>query len=87
VGATRGHIIIQFLAESVILTFTGGIAGIAAGIGAVWLITSAAGWATVVTSTAVFLPLAVALLVGIFFGLYPACRAAGMNPITALRYD
>lgn len=87
VGATRGHIIIHFLAESVILTFTGGIAGIAAGLGAVWLITSIAGWETAVTYAAVFLPLFVSVLVGIFFGLYPACRAASMNPIAALRYE
>lgn len=87
VGATRGHIIVQFLAESVILTFTGGIAGIAAGIGAVWLITSVAGWETAITYLSIFLPLLVSVLVGIFFGLYPAFRAANMNPITALRYE
>jgi putative ABC transport system permease protein len=87
VGATRGHIILQFLAESVILTFAGGIAGIAAGIGAVWLISTFAGWATALNWVAVFLPLGVAMLVGIFFGLYPACRAASMNPISALRYE
>ena len=87
VGATRGHIIMQFLAESVILTFTGGIFGIAAGIGAVLLITTVAGWETAVTCWAVFLPLIVSVLVGIFFGLYPACRAAFMNPIAALRYE
>jgi len=87
VGATRGHIIMQFLAESVILTFTGGIFGIAAGICAVFLITTAAGWETALTFWAVFLPLIVSVLVGIFFGLYPACRAAFMNPIAALRYE
>jgi putative ABC transport system permease protein len=87
VGATRGHIIIHFLAESVILTFTGGMAGVGAGVGAVWLITTFAGWETAVTYVAVFLPLFVSVLVGIFFGLYPACRAAFMDPIAALRYE
>ncbi len=87
VGATRGHIVLQFLAESVILTGTGGIAGIAAGMGAVWLISTAAGWQTMVTFMAVCIPLLMSVLVGIFFGLYPACRAAFMNPITALRHE
>ncbi len=87
VGATRSHIIMQFLTESVILTFTGGIFGIASGIAAVLLITTVAGWEIAVTSWAVFLPLIVSVLVGIFFGLYPACRAAFMNPIAALRYE
>lgn len=87
VGATRGHIIVQFLAESVILTFTGGIFGVAAGIGAVVLITTVAEWETAVTGGAILLPLIVSVLVGIFFGLYPACRAAWMNPIAALRYE
>jgi putative ABC transport system permease protein len=87
VGATRTHIVGQFLAESVILTGVGGIAGIAAGFAAVRLITAIAGWQTVLTFTAVCLPLLMSLLVGIFFGLYPACRAAFMNPIVALRHE
>jgi len=87
VGATRGHIIMQFLAESVILTFTGGIFGIVSGICAVLLITVVAGWEIAVTCRAVFLPLIVSVMVGIFFGLYPACRAAFMNPISALRHE
>jgi len=87
VGATRGHIIMQFLAESVILTFSGGIFGIASGMAAVFLITTVAGWEVAVTAWAIFLPLIVSVLVGIFFGLYPAYRAAFMNPIAALRYE
>ncbi len=87
VGATRTHIVLQFLAESVILTGAGGMAGIAVGIAAVWLITAVAGWQTLVTFVAVCLPLIMSVLVGIFFGLYPACRAASMDPITALRHE
>jgi len=87
VGATRGHIIMQFLAESVILTFAGGTFGIASGIAAVFLIATLAGWEIAITSLAVFLPLIVSVLIGIFFGMYPACRAAFMNPIAALRYE
>ncbi|MBT8373784.1 MAG: ABC transporter permease, partial [Deltaproteobacteria bacterium] len=87
VGATRGHIIMQFLAESVILTFSGGIFGIASGMVAVLLITTVAGWEIAITSWAIFLPLIVSVLVGISFGLYPAYRAAFMNPIAALRHE
>ena len=87
VGATRGHIILQFLAESVILTFSGGIFGIASGMVAVLLITAVAGWEIAITSWSIFLPLIVSVLVGIFFGLYPAYRAAFMNPIAALRHE
>ena len=86
VGATRRHIAIQFLAEAVILTFCGGVVGIFAGIGAVWLITAVAGWQAVVTTLAVCLPLSMAIMVGIFFGMYPAYRAAHMNPIAALHH-
>jgi putative ABC transport system permease protein len=87
VGATRAHIVLQFLAESVLLTGAGGIVGIGAGIGAVWLITVVAGWQTLLTVVAICLPLIMSVLVGMFFGLYPACRAASMDPITALRHE
>ena len=86
VGATRGHIIVQFLAEAVILTFSGGVVGVVAGIGAAWLITAVAGWQTVVTVLAVCLPLFMSIMVGVFFGMYPAYRAANMNPIAALHH-
>lgn len=87
VGAKQRHIIIQFLAESVMLTFSGGVIGIAAGIGGVWLITTLAGWKTAVTALSLILPLLMSILVGISFGLYPAYMAAKMDPIDALRYE
>ncbi len=85
VGATRGDIVMQFLLESVILTFFGGIVGIFLGITAAHLISSVAGWNTAITSWAVAAPLAMSVLVGIFFGLYPAYQAAKMDPATAFR--
>ncbi len=87
VGATREHIVIQFLIESVILTFSGGLFGISIGIGGVWLITAFAGWRTAITLWAIVLPLGMSIFVGIFFGLYPAYQAAKMDPIFALHHE
>jgi putative ABC transport system permease protein len=86
-GATYSDIIIQFLAESTILTFTGGIIGIIIGLGGVWLISAIAKWNTAITMLSLVLPLLTSILVGIFFGLYPAYAAAKMDPIAALRYE
>jgi putative ABC transport system permease protein len=87
VGATRQHIATQFIAEAVILTFVGGVMGIGAGIGAIHLIAVFAAWKTAVTLWALLVPLIMSILVGIFFGLYPAMKAARMNPIDALRHE
>jgi len=86
-GATYSDIIIQFLAESIILTFTGGIIGIIIGLGGVCLISAIAKWSTAITILSLVLPLLTSILVGIFFGLYPAYTAAKMDPIVALRYE
>ena len=86
-GATYLDIIIQFLAESTILTFTGGIIGIVIGFGGVWLISAIVKWNTAITMLSLVLPLLTSILVGIFFGLYPAYAAAKMDPIAALRYE
>ena len=86
-GATYSDIIIQFLAESTILTFTGGMIGIIIGLGGVWLISAIAKWSTAITVLSLVLPLLTSILVGIFIGLYPAYAAAKMDPIAALRYE
>jgi putative ABC transport system permease protein len=86
-GATYSDIIIQFLAESTILTFTGGIIGIAIGFGGVWLISAIAKWSAAITMLSLFLPLLMSIAVGIFFGLYPAYTAAKLNPVEALRSE
>ena len=86
VGATRDHIVVQFLTEAVILTFLGGMTGVILGMGAVTAISRLAGWQTAFTAWAVFLPLGMSILVGVFFGLYPAIQAARMDPVSALRH-
>lgn len=85
VGATRGDIVAQFLIEAVVLTGFGGILGILAGVAAVYLVSSAGRWHTAITVWAIILPLAMSLLVGIFFGLYPAYKAARLDPAEAFR--
>ena len=87
IGATRGDIVFQFLTEAVLLTTVGGLMGVCLGLGAVWAISHWAGWDTAVTLYAVVLPLFMSVFVGVFFGLYPARRAARMDPITALQHE
>jgi putative ABC transport system permease protein len=88
VGAKRGDILLQFLAEAIVLSVLGGLLGVALGIGGAQVLTPLLGSSqAVVTPDSVALALAVSLGIGIFFGLYPANRAAGLNPIDALRYE
>jgi putative ABC transport system permease protein len=88
VGARAGDILAQFLAESVLLSIAGGAMGIALGWLAAQVATALVPELTVtVTWDAVVLATAVSSFVGIFFGLYPASRAARMRPIDALRFE
>ncbi|MEW6334954.1 MAG: ABC transporter permease [Thermodesulfobacteriota bacterium] len=87
VGATRENIVSQFLIEAVLMTFTGGVLGVLAGLITVGFIASFAGWQPVITSWSILLPLTTSILIGIFFGLYPAYRAAGIDPVAALRNE
>lgn len=86
-GATQDDIVVQFLAESVLLTLSGGVIGLFAGLSCVWLINALAGWQTAVTLLSLILSLFMSVLTGVFFGLYPAYSAAKMDPITALRHE
>ena len=87
IGAKRSEILGQFLTESVALSFSGGLAGIIIGIVLAKVITFYAGWVTIVSVLSVFLAFGVATAVGLIFGIYPAKRAANLNPIEALRYE
>ncbi|GAB6146015.1 ABC transporter permease [Desulfocicer niacini] len=87
IGARRSQIIIQFLIEAVVLSTIGGFIGIALGITIPWLITLFAKMPTVITPTGLLLPLTVSIGIGIIFGLYPAARAARVDPIIALRHE
>jgi putative ABC transport system permease protein len=86
VGATRWDIIRQFMLEAMVITCAGGLIGVALGIGGASAITTFAGWRTVVSMQAVIVSFSVSALVGVVFGLYPAVRAAMVDPIEALRY-
>jgi len=87
IGARSGEISSQFLLESVMITFAGGVLGIGLGWLLSWLATTLVGIAASLSFQAVGLAFGVSALIGIVFGFYPARRAAGLNPIEALRYE
>jgi putative ABC transport system permease protein len=87
IGAKRRQIISQFLIETVVLSIIGGLIGIGLGILVPFLITYFAGMPTVITAESIVLPLVISFGVGIIFGLYPAVRAAKVDPIVALRHE
>jgi putative ABC transport system permease protein len=87
IGAKRRQIISQFLVETVVLSTSGGIIGIGIGFFIPWLITRLAGMPTEITMLSIVLSLGISMMVGIIFGLYPAVRAARLDPIQALRHE
>ncbi len=87
IGATPRDIMAQFLIESIIISIIGGIIGIGVGIGGSMLLASVGGWNTIVDKTAVLMAVGVSAGVGVFFGIYPASKAAGLHPIEALRFE
>ncbi len=87
VGAKRIHILTQFLIEAMTLSLFGGIIGVIVGIVGAQLTTVIAGWPTMISIEAVVTAFLFSLATGLFFGLYPANKAARLNPIEALRYE
>ena len=87
IGARRLHVLLQFLAEAVFLSVTGGVAGIAMGIAVSMAITQIAGWPAPVSLTAILGGFLFSAAVGVFFGYYPARKAANLDPIEALRFE
>lgn len=87
VGARSNDILLQFLTEAVTLSIIGGIVGILAGLGTSRLVSVKFGWPTLVSPTSIMMAFAFSAIIGIFFGFYPARKAAELDPIEALRYE
>jgi putative ABC transport system permease protein len=87
VGARSGDILLQFLTEAVTLSILGGLIGIGTGLAISQLVSSKLGWPTLVSSSSILLSFAFSGAIGIFFGFYPARKAAQLDPIDALRYE
>jgi putative ABC transport system permease protein len=86
-GATRGNVLLQFLAEALVLCMLGGITGIVLGAGAAIVFRKGFGWTTAVDATSILVAFLFATVVGILFGVWPARRAASLDPIESLRYE
>lgn len=87
VGARRRDIWTQFLVEALALSLLGGVTGIIFGFGVSRVVALYAEWSTVVTGTSIALSFGVSAAVGLIFGIYPAVRASGLDPVEALRYE
>ena len=87
IGAKKKEILEQFLIESVLISFLGGGAGVLLGIGISKMVSNIGGWDTIVSTQSILLAFGFSVGIGIFFGFYPANKAANMNPIEALRYE
>lgn len=86
-GARRGKILMQFLTEAAVLTNTGGIIGVAAGVGLAQVISRVADVPVSISTPAIVISVAFSIVVGVVFGLIPSIKAARLNPIDALRYE
>ncbi|WP_183572022.1 ABC transporter permease [Mucilaginibacter sp. X5P1] len=87
IGARGKDILLQFLAEAVLISITGGVIGVCLGIISCRLVTLILSWPTIISQSSVVLSFVVCALTGIFFGYYPAQKASRLDPIEALRYE
>jgi putative ABC transport system permease protein len=87
IGATEGNVQQQFLVEAVVLSLMGGTLGILFGVGASYLITKTLGWPVLISPIVIVVAVLFSMAVGVFFGFYPARKAAQLDPIDALRYE
>mgnify|MGYP005629028461 FL=1 len=87
IGAKKKEILEQFLIESVLISFLGGGIGILLGIGISRIVSNIGGWETIVSTQSIILSFGFSVAIGVFFGFYPANKAANLNPIEALRYE
>ena len=87
IGARRRDILMQFLVEAIILSIAGGLIGVLIGAVSAEVISSTLGWATVIPAWSVLLAFSFSVMVGVFFGIYPAQKASKLRPIEALRRE
>jgi putative ABC transport system permease protein len=87
VGAKSRDVLIQFMIESIFISFLGGLIGISLGVLVSGMVAKFGGWPIVITPSSILLSFAFSAAVGVFFGWYPARKAANLNPIEALRYE
>ena len=87
IGAKKNDILMQFMTEAVLLTMLGGMIGIALGAGGATVVSRLLEWPTMISIQSITIAFFFSAAVGIFFGFYPARKAAGLNPIDALRYE
>ena len=87
VGARKSDIVRQFVVEAVLISFAGGLLGVVLGFALSQMIAWLAGWSTVVTIASILLAFLVSISVGLIFGIYPAVKAARLDPVEAIRYE
>jgi len=87
IGARGSDVLTQFLVESIVMSILGGTVGVAVGFAGAWILGKVTGWSTEISPVMVVIALVFSGAVGIFFGFYPARKAAALNPIDALRFE